>query len=164
MGLPLKLKKSVYIFLSLLAISVIAYTVFQFGSKSVKQEKVVVQQKPTLSPEQVVQQDMRKLEARLNMIKQKMDNLDKTSNKLGESLASLEDPEIAELNSVQAKIDTLPKSPDQKAVVLPPESSSAKVLAQPKTASGIPMHVVENYQKETGVNPAEIEALMRRTK
>ena len=53
---------------------------------------------------------------------------------------------------------------DQKEVFLPPESSSAKVLAQPKSKSGISQSVLDGYQKETGVNPAEIEALMRRTK
>jgi len=48
-------------------------------------------------------------------------------------------------------------------VPIPPDSLDGKVINQPKSASGIPVSVLQNYQQETGVSPDEIEELMRRT-
>lgn len=48
-------------------------------------------------------------------------------------------------------------------VPIPADSPSGKLMTQPRTASGIPTSVLQNYQQETGVSPSEIEELMRRT-
>ena len=121
------------------------------------------QEAQPLSLELALEQDVRIMEARLKSIQSNIANLKEQSTRVNQELAVRQYPDETVLEEVQANIATLPRSPDQKAVPLPAESSSARVLAQPKSPSGIPVPVLENYQKETGVNPAEIEALMRRT-
>lgn len=159
--------KSKVIISVLVLVSAVGFGAYQLGvnqesAKNQKQASIQKQAEP-VSPEVALEQDMRKMEARIKAVNSNLEQLIKKSKKINNDLAELESPDDSILAEVQAQIDALPRTPDQKAVPLPPESSSAKVLAQPRSPSGIPQPVLDNYQKETGVNPAEIEALMQRT-
>lgn len=48
-------------------------------------------------------------------------------------------------------------------VPFPSDSPAGKLQNQPRSASGVPLSVLQNYEQETGVSADEIEALMRRT-
>ncbi len=155
---------------SLVILSAVGFGAYQFGVsqsqediQKLQKEKESAVKQQAVSPEIALEQDMRKMEARIKSVNASLEQLAKKSEKINNDLSELESPDDTILAQVQAQVDALPRSPEQKAVPLPAESSSAKVLAQPKSPSGIPKPVLENYQKETGVNPAEIEALMQRT-
>jgi len=83
---------------------------------------------------------------------------------LDEKEQALQSVEIAErLEALNNELANVATNQVQTNVPIPPDSPDGKVLNQPKTASGIPVSVLQNYQQETGVSPDEIEALMRRT-
>ncbi len=54
-------------------------------------------------------------------------------------------------------------SPATTNVAFPPDSAAGKLQRQPMAESGVPVSVLRNYEKETGVSAEEVEALMRRT-
>ena len=103
------------------------------------------------------------MEAQIESINSDISKLEDESQIISENLASIESPDESALLELQAQIEALPETPDQQAVPLPPESSSAKSLALPRSESGIPQPVLENYQRETGISPEKIEELMKRT-
>ena len=76
-----------------------------------------------------------------------------------------ESTEIAErlvkLDAERLKTQTAGITSD---VPIPADSPDGKILNQTRTASGMSQQVLENYERETGVSPEEIEELMRRTK
>ena len=67
---------------------------------------------------------------------------------------------LAELDAERLKTQTTGITSD---VPIPADSPDGKVLNQSRTASGMSQQVLQNYEKETGVSPDEIEELMRRT-
>ena len=105
---------------------------------------------------------LRQMEAKMKALNAKLAQLEIAGEKAKEGLKDIQEVDSSIIEAARVSVEALPRSPAQKAVPLPEGSASARVLAQPKTESGIPQKVVENYQKETGVNPAEIEALMRK--
>ena len=131
--------------------------------QKLKAEKEQVIKQKAVSAEAAFEQDVRKMEVRIKSVNANLTQLVKRSEQINNDLASLEPINETIFTAMQAKIDALPRSSEQKTVPLPEGSSSAKVLAQPKFESGIPQLVLDNYQQETGINPAEIEELMKRT-
>ena len=146
---------------------VVAVGGYQLGTRENKAliedlQKNQAQSTP-VSFEEALENDLRKMEAQIESINADLTKLDEDSQVISESLASIESPDDSALLELQAQIDALPQTPDQQAVPLPPESSSAKALALPRTESGIPRSVLENYQNETGISPEQVEELMKRT-
>jgi DNA-binding transcriptional MerR regulator len=87
-------------------------------------------------------------------------NLDVDENNIQVQSTEIAD-RLQELNSRVLAANTTDTSAD---VPFPPDSPAGKLRLQPRTESGIPVSVLRNYEKETGVSPDEVEALMRRTK
>ncbi len=159
-------KKIILFSSSLVLMFIVSYGSYQFGlSQSEKETQVSLKEQAPgkeVSLEDALEQDMRRMEAKINAVNANLSQLVQQSEQLNKDLTALETSDGSTLAQVQAQIDALPRTPEQGAVYLPEESSSARVLAQPKSPSGIPNPVLENYQQETGMNPAEIEALMQR--
>lgn len=142
----------------------IAFAGYQFGaSLQSQQNDQQVSDSQIELPEVVSDQSLRKMEARLQAIQSRLDAVKQKSEVLDNSIADVKTQDISGIEAAQARIEALPDTAEQKNVPLPEDSPSAKVLNQPKTASGIPVKVLENYQQETGVSPDEVEALMQRT-
>lgn len=100
---------------------------------------------------------------RISNIKNRIETV-KLNLDIDEKEQQLQSVEISErleaLNNELASATTNQVKTD---VPIPPDSLDGKVINQPKSASGIPVSVLQNYQQETGVSPDEIEELMRRT-
>ncbi|MFT6098155.1 MAG: DNA-binding transcriptional MerR regulator [Arenicella sp.] len=84
---------------------------------------------------------------------------------VGESDTQVQSTEIADrLQELNGRLLAAKTSDTSADVPFPPDSPAGKLKRQPRTESGIPVSVLRNYEKETGVSPDEVEALMRRTK
>jgi len=83
--------------------------------------------------------------------------LDKSDNQVQSTEIS---DRLEELNGRLLETKVSSASAD---VPFPLDSPAGKLRSQPRTESGIPVSVLRNYEKETGVSPGEVEELMRRT-
>ena len=94
-----------------------------------------------------------------NKIKTAKINLD-----IKEDEYDFDSPEIAErLAELDGRLVQMKAEGISSDVPFPPDSPAGKLQNQPRTASGIPVSVLQKYEQETGVSPEEIEELMRRT-
>jgi len=83
---------------------------------------------------------------------------------LDESDSQIESTEIANrLEDLNGRLLETTVGDTSADVPFPPDSPAGKLRNQPRTESGIPVSVLRNYEKETGVSPDEVEELMRRT-
>lgn len=137
----------------------IAFGAYQAGSNSPKDNQVTAEKDAV--PEVISDKDVSDLGNRIARLQSKLDDVKKKSAEVQASIDATQQVS-SNLEAMNARVDALPEKVEPKEVSLPPDSPSAKVLARPKTDSGIPVSVLEDYQKETGVSPEEIEELMRR--
>ncbi len=103
----------------------------------------------------------KEMERRLAEITRKIASLKKMSIGVKDMNTVAEESQNR-LKGVKTNLALLREKERNIEVPIPPESPSGKILNQPKSASGIPFAVLQNYQMETGVNPEEIEELMRK--
>jgi len=86
----------------------------------------------------------------------------KLNLELGESDNQVTSTEISNrLEELNERIIGATVSDTSAGVPFPPDSPAGKLRNQPRTESGIPVSVLRNYEKETGVSPDEVEELMR---
>ena len=99
---------------------------------------------------------------RLNNIKNRVETIKVGLNEQGidTSVSAIEIDDA--LNKLNSSLNTLESNNTIGSVPIPADSPSGRVQNQPRTPSGISVSVLENYERETGVSPQEIEELMRR--
>ncbi len=104
--------------------------------------------------------DIESLDKRMELVHKEMEILlkDRVVIEQGEdfALASQE-----KLDDVLESIKVLSEKQLAAQVPISPDSPSGKVLNQPRTQSGLSESMLDNYERETGVTPQEIESLMQ---
>ena len=110
--------------------------------------------------EGVSEKEISNLGNKIARLQAKIDDLQQQSSDVEANIVGTADVN-EDIEAMNARIDALPEQIETE-VNLPADSPSAKVLARPKSPSGIPVSVLKDYEKETGVSSEEIEELMRR--
>ena len=97
--------------------------------------------------------EMKKLEAQIAELQLKADNIQKPQVEV-----DMETVGEVDLAMLQGRIDAMPA---------PEDLAGAQFLADPRaneptTPSGVSTQVLDNYQRDTGISPQEVEELMQK--